>query len=1273
MTLVLAALQSMAQDPVLQETWTSDDYTVSVYNVQVGPTDNYQRLVVNSPGALAAFIAATNGSALTTADSQGRRVNLQIEGELNAEDFTALNSSTESLAKYTSLDLKDATVAEINVMTSMQMENLKYVRLPQNISSSEDMKKLQTKNTNLDLVVSIGVDQETSLNKASIHSFTANSVLAASDVFKNGYNGFEDLKNCKYVAMSGTYGDKDLVNGTTKNFGEPAIWDFTGATFATCKIPAYTFVQGTELGDKHHYDIDDPFKETEGYTSLPNNYSTNAFYYFQSYAPAVVDIKLPTGIDTLPPACLKDLGSLNKTNYMAANGMTDDQFKTKYGNDATFAPIDNLVIPNNYIYLDHECGLWAKITNLVIGNGVKEIRGGAFVNSTTLENLDFAAGISDCYIGNLAFGECKSMKHIALAEGIVSLGANAFSNSQHLESIRLPETLLYIGNEAFNNCLALNSITIPSNVEKIGQQAFCLCPFTDIYLTTTDPDKIPLMWSAGLYGDNSGGSFDGRASFNHGHFDGWEGFSDNFGGIVQGMSWEEAAQWYYLHVNGLPVLHYPQQLADKVKAIISSNYDARSAEGYGLPANRLDMSSRSADQIMANYQDVTDLVDSEGKGQYTQNGWAQFVLMKEYVPGNEDIVYTKEYSDVWYTMCFPFDLTDEQLAAAFNETFNIADFSGVQVVEKTEADPMKLVLHFNKVAVTYYKDTNDKVYYRLCDDGSTVYRGEPRQTVWRERHGNFSYNVYVDPDDPSKIYHHVDANDKLVGNKTKTFALGNSLEQAAANKDNAIIIDGILAEAGHPYMIHPAIGVNPGQPKKACNMAGITWKDSPTEKERASSDCNLPDKPSVDEYRDWLYNHMARTVDLGNKSTQQEKWDNYDQEDYTSLGYSGNTYTFKGNPRDFKDGWKDDTSLPPRPTDESLVEPKAPQNPNPKPKAPKKKLSAPEQVTNPDDKAKYADVKELFKTERLTWSGWTGSATATITYTYGEDLANYEMSEFFTNWGTYAYATQSQAHNCNINNSDGLNAFKTYLGGEPIPSDIESRFAALKSLAIDYQAELDAFNGYDVLYEQYRENKALWDAYDEAMAEWNSWVAPADEQAAYNTAYAAWQTAVTNYNTWKTAMGDKGYNVVIPQYAYFLGTPAGAIYPKYFRQRSDKQDRSTGLWTQYSAIILPNATALAGLETDLGGVTSSSGTGSTPGAKSHDIAFDEDYFFINDTPQGIATLIEKIEKEEGKAPEVEYMDIVVSIDGKIVSRDKTTFEGLPKGVYIINGKKYYVK
>ena len=1240
-------------------------------------------ITVTSENTLASQLASPS---LSTVQST-----LIITGTLTVEDFEALNSNTYSqLASVTKLDLSGATVASISDMTDMNLSAMEYLRLPDGMTSADDvaaMANLHTSSKNAALKMAGAQSNTVTFNgvttnnkEVAVYSFVPNS----SPAYKNA---FSFVENAKSVRMAGTFGVNDLIDTTNNNTpiygwnGVVGLWDFTGASFEDCTISAaqgseysYQYKYQTESGDKHHYDINDPFKEDmdNATLGLPPGYETNAFYYFfpQGLAKYAVDIKLPTGIDALPPACLTDLASDNKSNYMALTGKTQEEFNSTFGNNAKYVPIETLVIPNNYEILDHECALEAKIKNLYIGNGVKEIRGGAFVHSETLENLDFAAGISDCKIGNLAFGECKSMKHIALAEGIISIGANAFSNSQHLESIRLPESLIYIGNEAFNNCLALNSITIPANVEKIGQRAFRLCPFTDIYLTTTDPAKIPVVWSVGNFTEGAG--YDENASFHMGHYFGWGGFSGNTGDNVDGMTWDEAAAWYYIHVNGLPVLHYPTQLADKVKAIISADYDATSSDGYKLPANREDMSSRAAQQIMSKYSDVTDLLASDGKGTYTQNGWAQFVLMKEYVPGNEDIVYTKEYSDVWYTMCFPFDLTDEQLAAAFNETFNIADFSGVEVVEKTETDPLKLVLHFNKVAVTYYKDTNDKVYYRLCDDGSTVYRGEPGQTVWREQHGTtFKYNVYVDPDDPSKIYHHVDANDKLVGNKTKTFALGNSLEEAAANKDNAIIIDGILAEAGHPYMIHPAIGVNPGQPKRACNMAGITWKNSPNDKERASSDYDISGEPSVDEYRDWLFNHMARTVDLGHKSTQQEKWDNYDQADYTSLGYAGNTYTFKGNPRDFKDGWQNDASLPARPADAELVEPKAPQNPNPKPKAPKKaELSMPDNpednhVDNPaEDTETYpAKLQTFYYSERPNSGGsiWGDLVAGISSINEISDYVNVNEGYAQTKYDCKAFNVYFGYENANL----PVSVFNDGIG------TLKSKCASFKAALVPYNNYLADVANYPSKLQAYQDSKAEWDRYRAQLAEWNSWQAPADEQAAYDAAYSAWQTAVTNYNTWKTAMGNKGYNVVIPQYAYFLGTPAGAIYPKYFRERSDKQDRSTGLWTQYSAIILPNAAALAGLETDLGGVTTS-GSG-TAGAKNHDIAFDEKYFFIDDTPQGIATLIEKIEKEEGKAPEVEYMDIVVSIDGKIVSRDKTTFEGLPKGIYIINGKKYYVK
>lgn len=1172
---------------------------------------------------------------------------LIITGELTAEDFNALNSTTyPQLASVTKLDLSGATVASISDMSGMNLSAMEYLRLPNGMTSADDvaaMANLHTSSKNAALKMAGAQSNTVTFNgvttnnkEVAVYSFVPNS----SPAYKNA---FSFVENAKSVRMAGTFGVNDLIDTTNNNTpiygwnGVVGLWDFTGASFEDCTISAaqgseysYQYKYQTESGDKHHYDINDPFKEDmdNATLGLPPGYETNAFYYFfpQGLAKYAVDIKLPTGIDVLPPACLTDLASDNKSNYMALTGMSQEEFNSTFGNNTKYVPIETLVIPNSYEVLDHECALEAKIKNLYIGNGVKEIRGGAFVHSETLENLDFAAGISDCYIGNLAFGECRSMKHIALAEGIISIGANAFSNSQHLESIRLPESLIYIGNEAFNNCLALNSITIPANVEKIGQRAFRLCPFTDIYLTTTDPAKIPVVWSVGNFTEGAG--YDENASFHMGHYFGWGGFSDNTGDNVNRiMTWDEAAAWYYIHVNGLPVLHYPKQLADKVKAIISTHYDATSSDGYKLPANREDMSSRAAQQIMSNYSDVTDLLASDGKGRYTQNGWAQFVLMKEYVPGNEDIVYTKEYSDVWYTMCFPFDLTDEQLAAAFNETFNIADFSGVEVVEKTETDPLKLVLHFNKVAVTYYKDTNDKVYYRLCDDGSTVYRGEPGQTVWREQHGTtFKYNVYVDPDDPSKIYHHVDANDKLVGNKTKTFALGNSLEEAAANKDNAIIIDGILAEAGHPYMIHPAIGVNPGQPKKACNMSGITWKVSPDETQQ-----------STDDYRDELFTNMARTVDLGHESTQQEKWDNYDQADYTSLGYAGNTYTFKGNPREFKKG-VDESSLPAKPVQiDKPKEPVAPSKPT--------EVQQPAWVEEPNITLTDLDV-QLYSllTEGASQHNrgpWYGLSEITANWSEGSNsqVSNYK-STFWIYGSTLTSISSEYATNNNPNEA-GFNYCKNLFNNY---AKVAAYQQYLKDLAAynQYLEKLDAYNNYDP---------------DQAWTD-------------YQNALTAYNNYPTEYNNWKSQVGALGAFVVIPEYAYFLGTPAGAIYPKYFREREKNPKRSTGLWTQYSAIIIPNATALAGLETDLGGVTTS-GSG-TPGAKNHDIAFDEKYFFIDDTPQGIATLIEKIEKEEGKA-DVEYMDIVVSIDGKIVSRDKTTFEGLPKGVYIINGKKYYVK
>lgn len=909
-------------------------------------------------------------------------------------------------------------------------------------------------------------------------------------------------------------------------------------------------------------------------------------------------------------------GNLAGTEY-TANGVEiidlEERDVDSYG-VASCAPVELLVIPNCYELIDFECAKWGHIQSILVGNGMKKIQGGAFTQCAGLENLDFVSGLSDCYLGSGAFSLCESMKHIALAEGIVSLGASCFDKSMHLESVRLPESLINIGNLAFNNCLALNSITIPKNVEKIGKKAFNLCPLTDVYLTTTDPDKIPIIYSCGT----SFNSYDGNATFAHGHLDGWDGLPESYQDKmnVQQYDWDHAVDWYYTHCNGLPVLHYPNELYEVVRARISRTYHAKSTDGYGLPMAQ-DMKKRS-DVYGAD-------LGSVGSGKYTRDGWAQFMLMKDYNPEGEEIVYSKEYNDVWYTMCFPFDLTDEQLAAAFNETFNIVDFSGVEITEATETDPKSMILHFNKVAVTYYKDVNETIYKRKLDaDGNVI----------REKHGNFSYNVYLD--NSGNEYHHVHASDKLSSNKTKTFAKGTSLENAASNFSSTkevYMIDGILATAGHPYMIHPAVGAEPGNPKKACYMAGITWKP--------------------EEEREAIYNRETRTIDLGVSSTSEEKEHNYNQVGYT--GYSGQTYSFKGNWKRYNSGWESDPEIGAEPQ-LTVKEPVLRTRPTSDPVAPN--------FPNPGEEPVQSDYNPV--EDLTTYPAAFQTMYNTLLDMYYEDNT-YTIDPYENRFGPgqvnydvkigyimrYVDSSKWQIF------KDRSNALKAYLGSD----FTQDQFVSLKELCIAFGEAYDKYFNVELLHEDW----VAWQNYLQKKADYDNW--DADQvQAEYDAAKAAYDAAKTEYDTKHGAWESKmiAYNVLIPKYAYFLGTKAGEKYPRYFRQMADEsKPRAKGLWTQYAAIIIPNSSAISGLETELDGTTQKN-----LGAK---IVYDEAFFVLDDpTPQGIATIIEKAAKEEGKA-NVEYMDIVVSIDGKIVSRDKTTFEGLPKGVYIINGKKYFVQ
>ncbi len=1201
-----------------------------------------QTLVISKPGALAAWVAEHTGDNYDRNNPFGglggsdNFYGLHISGTLNADDIAALNSSTcAAFSRFPRIDMSEVTLAEgtdksalfnVNFGPASFQHNSEtksgngatYIRMPNDMTEAEDVAEMAKmkqggKNPNLKVVGAYDPDNDNfdgdgKYAEVAMHSFEANSVTEYISFMRVHTSGNPTVVPRK-IRMSGEYGDKDLVGDSGPNFGygTSAEWDFTGAHFSDCTIAAAT-------QDATYYNYDDPFCEHE-LVACPT--TTNSFYWFSQYCTAAVDLKLPdTNMTHLPFRCLNDMASDNVSGYKALYGA--DAFNANKATDK-FVPIESLRIPDCYTDLDEECGKWAHIRHLYIGSGMKRIHGGAFLKCDQLEDLDFAAGLSNCYIGDRAFNECRSMKHIALSEGIVSLGNGAFWNSQHLESIRLPQSLKYMGNHCFDNCLALNSITIPENVEKIGKCAFRLCPFTDIYLTTTDPAKIPIVWSCG----NNFLDFDGNCTFHHGHIDGWEGGIDADKDKIDGiMTFDEAAEFYFTHWNGMPTLHYPTQLAEALHAEISSTYQLHSSDGYGLPM-RIDMDSR--DDIPG-----ADLGTS-GTGKWTRDGWAQFMMMKEFSfdPGQD--VYQQKFEDVWYTICYPFDLTDEQLAAAFNETFNIVDFSGVEIQNEDENEEGKktLILHFNTVGKTYYRDSEGNEYNVI---------GREKDPV-----SGFNYNIY---EKDGVQYHHSQVSAQLSSNKTKTFAEGNSIDQANANKANAFIIDGYLVTAGHPYMVHPAIGTSLGNPQK-CNFSGIEWKPQ----------------------TQWpaIYEAQKREVDLGVKKGEPETStpdaDNYMQAAYGN--YAGQTYTFKGNPVQYQEGAQDEIGDEPEVLDEP-VRPVKPTEEEVEALKPAETLEAPSPVVqDPDNNSKYSDdFKELFKTVRVSWTGWTGNKTETIDYTYGEDLVNYTWEEFLTkqDWYNdqygpwYIYNTRSNGHN-----ADGVKVapLESYLGAGPLTSN--EGFNTLKQLAADYTADKAAYAEYQVAFNAYVANRAAWAIYNakvEELATWND----AEKEQEYQAALTAYQNSVAAHDTWLE--NAKSWQVLIPTGAYFLGRQ-GTAYPKYYREIADdtRSGATGGFWTQFTAVIIPNAAAKAGIEAELGEGTSAAAN------RSVEMVFDEGFLGEEKTSTEIEQIITEAEAEGQK---VEYMQVVYNINGQIV-REGTELTGLPKGIYIVNGKKYFVR
>ena len=180
-------------------------------------------------------------------------------------------------------------------------------------------------------------------------------------------------------------------------------------------------------------------------------------------------------------------------------------------------------------------------------------------------------------------------------------------------------------------------------------------------------------------------------------------------------------------------------------------------------------------------------------GVASQWGWRQFPLSSS-VEEIGEIPFQKEYDDTWYTMCFPWQMIDNQLFSAFNQKCEIVEFKGAEVFQDPKDEyNYSLVFHFDEVAKTYYTDSEGVEYDRERDGDKVDGAG---------------HNLY--------IYTSKDGNNTVVSCPAEVLASGydpkTASETVREQYGKYLSIQNVMVKPGHPYMIHPSIGAAPGNP-----------------------------------------------------------------------------------------------------------------------------------------------------------------------------------------------------------------------------------------------------------------------------------------------------------------------------------------------------------------------------------------------------------------------------------------------------------------------------
>lgn len=901
--------------------------------VSIGAWGQTVTITVSSSNSLASQI-----SSITACDF------LIIKGELTADDVAALASISANV-KHVLMNEATLTDDAKKADFTFNNSNVETVVLPKDLDKVDS--NWFTACSNLKSSISYSSDGKT-LNaylkqagtlKDSFKSLTKTDNPNASTPTDlgnwNPWNNYMENPTLENVTITGSFNSNDIGNQ----------WN--------CQINS-TKIKNVDLGNATG-DVGTIFSNNGSILEsivLPQSATTLSTNAFQNCT-HLTSVTLPERLTTIPSNCFQGCSSLKEidipSTVVNVGSMAFDNC----------SGLTTLIIGKGVQSIGESAfNSCTSLETIEFEKGVTNLNfaSGVFAGNESLKHVVFPEGLLN--IGDNMFNQCHNLMSVRLPNSLQHIGAGAFEECSSLTYLTIPEDVKTIGDGAFANSGIKDIYLMAQDVAHlpfIHENAFGETPFTgnnslaidiDVFADRlklliergeiegyTDPSVVDTWKTTGNY-PTMGDAYDqkvmallpteevesiyrdlfinkptiaylhypkvddeGNATELSNFIDGnpWKGQAGLLNGLggfySQGQAHDTsgARTWYRPIDVESPRLENANHLTEAygIGPDADGRYwpDTNHADGtyranYGDPDNDINANDpwKETSTITGTYNPLSNGA-YEG---YSRYYWRNFLLQNGYSPNNDE-VYSKLYDDTWYTMCFPFDLTDEQLEAAYQSNkYNICEFSSASIYPETKTDDngedvevKNLVLCFTKIARTWYKDKYGNYYERTRDNDGT-------------KHYYEATRKWVEKSDGTSDW---DLTDISTTEYTRT-------------TDNADIydsIDGILALAGHPYMIHPYQVEKQDGTATLCVLPKITYKynfnkrtsETLAEITRQINQlyedeavtrpiCEVPDKDITIYEKEW----DAITKGDGKN----EEYGRYNQMTKTDNG----TYTFKG-------------------------------------------------------------------------------------------------------------------------------------------------------------------------------------------------------------------------------------------------------------------------------------------------------------------------------------------------------------------------------------------